>query len=877
MNCPKCNGSISEGAQFCPECGAAIVAAPEPVARGARQEGAAQIEVSQQIETVEGGRVVGVDLGEVLGDVNIGNYTLRIGTLNGGVVNLAPPEHTSAPPQPRPVPVMLLPRAFSGFLDRTEEVSAATAVLEGASPVEFHGPPGVGKTTLLHYLAHYKFAPVFPAGVVFFSEIRNRPVDDLLLDFFDAFYERDPSHLPTSVQLRHALKDEHALVVLDDVDLEREEVEALMDAAPTCVFLSAATERRLWSGGRTIALPGLPSEEALALIERELGHPLGEDDRLIVQQLYAALEGYPLRLLQLGALVRDDGISLGEVAERLQQHTRSAADTFTEQTLAERSEFERRVLAALAVPMGASIGEEHLNELAGVADARPVLESLQRRQLVQAHSPRYSLAGSLDEALREGWDLAPFNERAVEYFATWTEEQRQAPDRVLEEADAIIGVLRRAAQEGRWQAALRLGRAVEGALAVRGRWGAWAQTLEWELEAARQIGDRAAEAWCLHQSGTRALCLEDAPTARADLTEALRLRESLGDEEGAAVTRHNLNLLGGYGGDHGPDGNGSGGGTGGLGSWPLIAGTMIVLAILALLGVALWGGELDPLGTKSAQEEERPGGGGGGGGQRGGGGGEGQQDGGKGQNAQCVDGEDNDEDGHIDDADPSCAGSQDNEFPVGTPQCGDEEDNDGDGFLGLDDPRCASLLDDDESPFDSVRAQCADEKNNDEDGFVDLEDPSCADSQDDNEFPVETTTVDTPPQCGDGLDNDGDGFLDLDDPRCASLLDDESPVDTPQCANEEDDDRDGFLDLDDPRCASLLDDDESPFDEVPVVAQCGDEKDNDEDQYVDVLEDPNCADSEDDNERPVDSCPKGYSRREDASGSTSGPCKKDVE
>ena len=212
---------------------------------------------------------------------------------------------------------MLLPRAFSGFLDRREEVSAAAAVLEGASPVEFYGPPGVGKTTLLHYLAHYKFAPVFPAGVVFFSEIRNRPVDDLLLDFFDSFYERDPAHLPTSVQLRHALKDEHALVVLDDVDLEREEVEALMDAAPACVFLSAATERRLWSGGRTIALRGLPSEEALTLIERELEYPLGEEDRSIVQQLYASLEGYPLRLLQLGALVRDDGISLAEVAERL--------------------------------------------------------------------------------------------------------------------------------------------------------------------------------------------------------------------------------------------------------------------------------------------------------------------------------------------------------------------------------------------------------------------------------------------------------------------------------------------------------------------------------------------------------------------------------
>ena len=93
---------------------------------------------------------------------------------------------------------MLLPRPYSGFLDRKEEVSTAAAVLEGASPVEFHGPSWVGKTTLLQYLTPHKSAPVFPAGIVFFSEIRHRPVEDLLLDFFDAFYERDPTYLPPS-------------------------------------------------------------------------------------------------------------------------------------------------------------------------------------------------------------------------------------------------------------------------------------------------------------------------------------------------------------------------------------------------------------------------------------------------------------------------------------------------------------------------------------------------------------------------------------------------------------------------------------------------------------------------------------------------------
>ena len=58
----------------------------------------------------------------------------------------------------------------------------------------------------------------------------------------------------------------------------------------------------------------------------------------------------------------------------------------------------------------------------------------------------------------------------------------------------------------------------------------------------------------------------------------------MGDVEGAAVTRHNPDLLSGFGGDHGPDGNG-GDGTGGLVPWLVIVG-VIVVAIMALIGAA---------------------------------------------------------------------------------------------------------------------------------------------------------------------------------------------------------------------------------------------------------------------------------------------------
>src|SRR3954469_24770964 len=163
MSCPKCSYiSGTENTPFCPECEIAIVTVPKPTA---------QIEVTQEVGTVEGGQIVGVDLGEVLGDVSIGNYTLRIGTLNGGVVNIAPPQQHQQAPQARPTPVRLLPRKSPGLLDRKQETSIATSTLLSSSPTELHGPPGIGKTRLLRHLAYQQFDSACPDGVVCLSAV----------------------------------------------------------------------------------------------------------------------------------------------------------------------------------------------------------------------------------------------------------------------------------------------------------------------------------------------------------------------------------------------------------------------------------------------------------------------------------------------------------------------------------------------------------------------------------------------------------------------------------------------------------------------------------------------------------------------------------
>jgi ribosomal protein L40E len=613
--CPACGAANDADARFCRKCGHALTPAAEPVP----PLEPADLPVSVHIT------------GGVSGQVAIGDHILQIGDVHGGVVNvLAPGEKIQ--PEPRPTPVDLRPRPFPDLLDRDTEIKEATASLQSAQPVEFHAAAGLGKTALLRHLAHHPTATSFPDGIVYLSA-RHQPAADLLQSLYDAFYETSIPYKPTDAQLKHDLQNTRALILLDDVELPREDVEKVMDTAPSCAFLLASPERRMWGEGQSLALDGLPPDDALTLIEQELGRSLTPQERPVAQRLRVHAKGSPLALIQIAAEVCEKGLLLtdlkaqkdqskgmrttdllefpkqqmllvryvtreGEVtlkaaAEHLGETPAEAQqmlDALIEKEYLERVEkngdwiyqihlahksarglppgiwnalepeekgktstflnalnalpsAEQQVIAALAALDGVPAHAEHLAALTGVADIAATLQALQRRGLAQTHSPRYSLTGSLDTTLQQVWDLAPWMERALAHFTTWAETQQQTPDKLLEEADVILRILEWAAGAERWTDVLRLGRAIEGTLALGGRWAAWAQVLRWILQAGRALGDQTIEAWALHQAGTQSLCLGDHAAARTSLTEALQLREALGDQAGAAVTQHNLDLI----------------------------------------------------------------------------------------------------------------------------------------------------------------------------------------------------------------------------------------------------------------------------------------------------------------------------------------------
>ncbi|MGB7875389.1 MAG: hypothetical protein WBL25_13480, partial [Anaerolineales bacterium] len=112
-----------------------------------------------------------------------------------------------------------------------------------------------------------------------------------------------------------------------------------------------------------------------------------------------------------------------------------------------------------------------------------------------------------------------------------------------ESLDVLVQAVRTAEEKNRWLDVIKLGRGFERVLVLRKRWQTWLNILNLILKAARALGDRKVEGWALHQIGTRAACLGFNEAARGFLTQALNIRQAIGDKAGLAVTQNNLHVF----------------------------------------------------------------------------------------------------------------------------------------------------------------------------------------------------------------------------------------------------------------------------------------------------------------------------------------------
>jgi NB-ARC domain len=470
--------------------------------------------------------------GAIPGHIAIGRYVLQIGDPSGAGLREAS-RAERARFRPRPTPILLRPRSIRGLLDRQAELTAILSALDAGLPIELCGEAGIGKTAVLRHLAHHPRAGSFVDGVVYLKA-RHQSSADLLQLIFEAFYESDHPCRPTEAEIRHGLRDKQALILLDDVHLTQPEVEQVIDIAPQSAFAMATRERCLWGEVRSLELNGLPPDDGVLLLEREIERALDVTERLAAASISSALAGNPLRILQAAAVIREQGISLDACARHV------APGNLLPELLASLDEKPRRALLALAALSGVPLPAQHVSGIAEVPDIEPSLMVLVRRGLVLTSQSRHQLADGVADQLRRVEDLNPQANRAITYFTAWAERYRRSPGALLEESEALLRAQQCAADARRSAEALRLGRLLEGALVVGARWGAWELALERCLGAAKAIGDRSGEAWALHELGTRAICLGNHGSARAALSQAVKLREAIDESGAASASRQNL-------------------------------------------------------------------------------------------------------------------------------------------------------------------------------------------------------------------------------------------------------------------------------------------------------------------------------------------------
>jgi hypothetical protein len=437
-----------------------------------------------------------------------------------------------SPPSPGPS------RASPEILGREEEVAAAQAAVESMVPLQFQGEPGSGKSTLLSHLVEHCTAP--PDGIVQVSA-RGTEVSDLLQRVFEVMYESEAPLKLTDAQMQQFMQRLEALIVLDDVDLPPEDIQILMESAPHCSIALASAEELLWGEGRTIPVSDLPEPAALSLIERELTRTLRLEERPDATALWEGFNGHPLHLIQAIALIREEGRSFPHVAEMARASV--PVEALVNGIVEVLTERERRMLGVLACLNGTPVHPDFVASLTGLSAPTPALNLLVRRGLAHSEGTRYSVAEPATETLRRAVEADWWSERIVDYLADWSEANRKDHHRILDESGPILWAIDQLEATARWPQLLRLARATEAAFGLGLMWSAWHKVLMAGLEAARELEDQEAEAWFLHQLGSRAMCTDDESAADGYLMSALELRQALPNDRQITATRNNLSML----------------------------------------------------------------------------------------------------------------------------------------------------------------------------------------------------------------------------------------------------------------------------------------------------------------------------------------------
>jgi tetratricopeptide (TPR) repeat protein/transcriptional regulator with XRE-family HTH domain len=483
-----------------------------------------------------------------------------------------------------------LPHDIASFTGRETELRQLTSAVCAGGTVGIHaigGMAGIGKTAFAVHAAH-QLADRFPDGQIFLPlhghTPGQRPVDpadalaSLLLTAGVGASQIPPGLEPRTGMWRDHLAGKRLLLLLDDAAGHEQVRPLLPGTAGSMVLVTSRRHLTALEDARAISLDTLAPAEAAELLIRLVGRPgLGPGDAAVGD--ITRLCGY--LPLAIGMLARQLHHHPGWTAAGLAADLAAARDHRLELMHAENlsvaaafdlsyqdlSAGQQRLFRRLGLHPGIDIDAYGAAALDGTSltITRRQLEGLYDQHLLAetAHG-RYRFHDLIREHARTLAATDPADERdatidrVLDYYlhAARTAGRhlgRQLPAAVLvtppastpdlsarEDAIAWMDAERLnlhaiagyAAGHGRGGHAIAIPAAIHGYLRSQGHWDQALALHHTALSAARQAGDRPAEAGALADLGDMQRLTGDFPAATISFTEALQLCRDLGDRPG---------------------------------------------------------------------------------------------------------------------------------------------------------------------------------------------------------------------------------------------------------------------------------------------------------------------------------------------------------
>jgi hypothetical protein len=459
-------------------------------------------------------------------------------------------------------PIYLLPPHPTLAINRQAELETLRLSITTRRTVDLHGPDGAGKSTLAAALIHDLDLNHFPDGVVYVTGRIHH--EDLLQSLFYSFYESDS---PVKITLRQSYTYLHslrALVILDDVGLGPKQVDPILDALNDGTVLILGAERTALGRGEAVPLKGLPHPEAMTLFGIGLARTPSSDEALIVDQICTLLNDMPL---PISCIANQAGQSTGSLAKLLAelQERKPWAGTggdpsvgpSLEQIVPALDATDRQLLTLTAAFSSPTASSEALRRLMNLSpDAfQECCERLRALGLLRAVRPSRSLSaptsrgkGTLRVALTSAYYQTvrtwlvddTVRQGVVNYYATRLGRGDRLPG---DELPALLGAIEDCARQDGLEHLKPLVQAADRSLARLCWWAQWQHVLDLTRRTAQAEGDRALEAWATHQLGSVLGSLGHSERAFQLLRSALSMREALGDQAGAELSAHNLDVL----------------------------------------------------------------------------------------------------------------------------------------------------------------------------------------------------------------------------------------------------------------------------------------------------------------------------------------------